>query len=524
MSDPITIRRLMERISSGDIRIPAFQRDFVWEPDQVAFLLDSIYKGFPIGTVILWKTDNRLKTEKTLGRYQLPEPRKDYPVNYVLDGQQRITSLFSVFQSELDPQEDSSWVDIYFDLQAEESVQESVFIPLAEDEVDLERHFPVNVLFDALSYRKATKAFEDPDTINRLDALLDRFREYLVLNQIFESDDRNAVAIVFERINRAGTPLDIFQLLSAWSWSETFDLVDSFRELQDEIADAGYEDLCRDKDLQLRVCAGVIRGETTPSTILGLTGEEIRAQFPQVRRGLIGAIDFLRRELGVANFKLLPFPGMLVPLSVYFATDKIEGIKYSDNQKSQIEKWFWRSAFSRRFSASVNARQAQDIKELLALKKDPDYQMRLPAADIRISFDTTRFSANTANSKTLILMLASSAPFSLVSGAKIELGKVLQATNRNEFHHIFPQKHLEKLGVQRNEINVLANICFLTRGDNNAISDKSPSDYVDKIPITRKDDYLNRALIPHDFSSTDYSVFVINRSKLLIQKAEELMA
>ena len=94
MSDPITIRRLIDRITSGDIRIPAFQRDFVWEPEQVAFLLDSIYKGFPIGTVILWKTDTRLKTEKRLGLFELPEPQKDYPVNYVLDGQQRLTSLF----------------------------------------------------------------------------------------------------------------------------------------------------------------------------------------------------------------------------------------------------------------------------------------------------------------------------------------------------------------------------------------------------------------------------------------------
>ncbi|RZQ76204.1 DUF262 domain-containing protein [Vibrio vulnificus] len=112
MSDPITIRRLIEKISSGDIRIPAFQRDYVWEPDQVAFLLDSIYKGFPIGTVIFWRTENRLTTEKSLGHFTLPEPQKSYPVNYVLDGQQRITSLFSVFQTDLTPNS-TEWIDIY---------------------------------------------------------------------------------------------------------------------------------------------------------------------------------------------------------------------------------------------------------------------------------------------------------------------------------------------------------------------------------------------------------------------------
>ena len=83
MSNPLTIRKLIERILSGDIRIPAFQRDYVWEHDQVAFLIDSIYKGFPIGTIFLWKTENRLSFEKKLGQFTLPEPTRDYPVNYV---------------------------------------------------------------------------------------------------------------------------------------------------------------------------------------------------------------------------------------------------------------------------------------------------------------------------------------------------------------------------------------------------------------------------------------------------------
>lgn len=140
MSEPITITKLIERISSGDIRIPAFQRDFVWEPEQVAFLLDSIYKGFPIGTMILWKTDKRLETEKRLGCFELPPPKKDYPVNYVLDGQQRLTSLFSVFQTELNPVSEE-WVDVYFDMSAQEAIQESLFAALDPTEVDPSRHF-----------------------------------------------------------------------------------------------------------------------------------------------------------------------------------------------------------------------------------------------------------------------------------------------------------------------------------------------------------------------------------------------
>jgi len=199
MAESITIRKLVDRISSGDIRIPAFQRDFVWEPDQVAFLMDSIYKGFPIGTVILWKTDNRLATEKRIGFFTLPEPQKDYPVNYVLDGQQCLTSLFSVFQTELSPASEE-WTDIYFDMSAQESVQESLFLALDEAEVDESRHFPIKILFDTVAYRHATAFLEDMQA-RKIDELQSQFKEYLIPNEVFVSDDQNMVAIVFERIN-----------------------------------------------------------------------------------------------------------------------------------------------------------------------------------------------------------------------------------------------------------------------------------------------------------------------------------
>jgi hypothetical protein len=354
LADPLNIRKLIDRITSGDIRIPAFQRDFVWEADQVAFLLDSIYKGFPIGTVILWRTDARLKVEKDLGSFKLPEPAKDYPVNYVLDGQQRLTSLFSTFQTELVPG-NSDWVDIYFDMAAVENIQESLFLALSGAEVDPNRHFPVKTIFDTVEYRKAT-ADLDNDRVKRIDDMQSRFKEYLIPNETFESSDRNRVAIVFERINRAGTQLNVFELLSAWSWSEEFDLVDKFGDLQDKISNHGYDDLVEDKDLQLRVCAGVITGETSPSKILDLKGVDIRSRFKEIENGIIGALDFLHRELNVKNFKMLPFPGVLVPLSCFFATLKPDGINYTSKQKNTISRWFWRSILSRRFSSDVNER------------------------------------------------------------------------------------------------------------------------------------------------------------------------
>lgn len=521
MAETLNIRRLIDRITSGDIRIPAFQREFVWEPDQVAFLLDSIYKGYPIGTVIFWKTDVRLDTERNLGSFHLPDPQKDYPVNYVLDGQQRLTSLFSTFQSELKPQS-ADWTDIYFDMAAADNLQESVFLPLDPDDIDPKRHFAIKTLYDTVAYRKATNGFDDP-LLQRIDDLQSRFKEYLIPNEIFETADRNKVAIVFERINRAGTELNVFELLSAWSWSEDFDLADKFSDLQDKIAEHGYEDLTNDKDLQLRICAGVITGETSPSKILDLQGEDIRNRFAEIENGIIGAIDFLKRELGVKHFKMLPFPGILVPLSCFFATTRPDGVNYTAIQKQKLIIWFWRAVFGRRFSADVNTRQSHDILEMKLLQATEGHDFKYPKAENKIDFEKGNFSAGNANSKSLMLLLSSLTPSSFLSGAKIDTGKVLKKGSKHEFHHIFPKDYLTKQGLDRREINVLANICFLTRSDNNNIKNKAPSTYLAEIPEMHRKQYLNEALCPENTEELKYQDFKTQRALMLIEKADELM-
>lgn len=138
----ITIRQLLQRITDGEIRIPAFQRDFVWDPDRVQFLMDSIFKGYPIGTVLFWRTKEKLSYDRDLGPFTLPEPKKEYPIDYVLDGQQRLTSIFSTFQTELKKNPGETWIDIYFDLSANPSAQDSQFVALEPGEVT-ENHVPL---------------------------------------------------------------------------------------------------------------------------------------------------------------------------------------------------------------------------------------------------------------------------------------------------------------------------------------------------------------------------------------------
>ncbi|MEW5067124.1 DUF262 domain-containing protein [Bacillus subtilis] len=322
MADPISIRSIINNVVSGEIRIPSFQRSYVWTSEQVAFLLDSIYKGIPIGNIFLWKTSETLKIEKDFGNFSLPSPEKDYPIKYVLDGQQRLTSLFSVFQNIIEPtKQNHNWIDIYFDYVADENMQESLFIPLAEAEVNLNRHFPMNAMFDSVKYRKATAEIP-ADYIETIDRVQEKFKEVMIPVQEIETEDKGKVAIVFERINRSGTELDTFQLLTAWTWSSEFDLQDEIEKLADELNDFGFGDISEDKDLLLKCCSGVILGEASPKSIMSLNGEEVRNNFEKIKNGIKGSIDFLQRELNIESIDVMPYTSMIVSLTRFFATNK----------------------------------------------------------------------------------------------------------------------------------------------------------------------------------------------------------
>ncbi len=88
--DGMTISSAIERVSNGQIRIPAFQRGFVWDTERVAYFMDSIFKGYPFGALLLWRTREQLRTERKLGPFTLPAIDPAYPIDYVLDGQQQV--------------------------------------------------------------------------------------------------------------------------------------------------------------------------------------------------------------------------------------------------------------------------------------------------------------------------------------------------------------------------------------------------------------------------------------------------
>lgn len=523
MAENLSIRKIIERIVSGEIRIPAFQREFVWSSEQVSFLLDSIYKNFPIGTIFLWKTSSRLESERDLGNYTIPDPRKEHPVYYVLDGQQRITSLFSVFQTELTSNNNYEWLNVFFDFDASEDIQESKFIALQESEIIQGKHFPMSIIFDSTAFYREVSKLEEKK-IEIILKVQQVFQEYSLPFQEFETDSKESIAIVFERINRSGTPLNTYQLLTAWSWSADFDLQEQFTELSEELKPFGFGNISQDKDLLLKCCSGIIKGDTSPNTIISLTGEEVRTNFNKIKSGIKGAIEFLKDQLNVQSLEWMPYPSMIVSLSSFFATDRLSGQSYTDRQRKELIRWFWRSNFSRRYDSGIQDKHRNDIKNMLSLKSDENREIaNFECLITEDFFKKSIFNTATINTKTFVLMLANSNPKSFISGSNIRLGDVLKIVNKNEFHHIFPKKYLEKLGYEKKKINGLVNFCFLNNADNQKIKDKAPQEYKSLIPTGNIKKIMAAALCPLDSLDMEYEDFINNRCSILVDRGNDLI-
>jgi hypothetical protein len=516
----LSIRKVIEQVTSGAIRIPAFQRGFVWDAEHVAYLMDSIYKGYPFGAVILWRTKEKLNSERNLGPFELPPGQADYPVDYVLDGQQRITSIFGVFQSDLVPQGDDSWTHIYYDMGAAADLQESQFLALGESEVDASRHFPINTFFDVAAYRQATRQLTEGQAVE-IDSVQAIFKEAVVPTQEIVTDDRAKVAIVFERVNRLGVELDVFQLLTAWTWSEDFDLQQRFSDLAEELRPHGFGDVAEDTNLLLRCCAAIVAGDASPTAFVNLKGADVRDRFDDIASGIRGAIDFLRKNLKVETLENLPYPASLVPLSVFFAK---KNMAISDAQRDALVKWFWKTNFTRRYSAGVIRNLNRDIEEAAALREGTSANLAEIPASVDHAFFGQTFTIGTVNTRTFILLLAQEQPLSFVSGTPVTLSDVLQGYNRNEFHHLMPRAFLKEKGFKTSEINSLANFAIISASDNKILGGAAPSVYKAKIPAAKQHLILARALCPDSLFGDDYVAFSAERARTLVDTASKLMA
>ncbi|GAB4529569.1 MAG: hypothetical protein Kow0063_06730 [Anaerolineae bacterium] len=238
---------LFTEIDTGHIKIPQFQRDFVWGKEQTAHLIDSLIKGFPIGTFIFWKTKETLREVRDIGNVTLPDTPPGEFVYYVLDGQQRITSLYAVRKGIRITREGKTvdYHDIVIDLEADPDTEEPVvYSQPPGDRVTISVYDLLNGSLVSMVQRYAPEHLEHIDTYQK------RLQGYDFSVVEIADYPIDIACEIFTRINTGGTELTLFEIMVAKTYDveRDFDLAREYRYLIDnngapekDLEDAGFD-------------------------------------------------------------------------------------------------------------------------------------------------------------------------------------------------------------------------------------------------------------------------------------------
>jgi hypothetical protein len=512
------IEELAGRILRGDILLPKFQRDFVWEKHQIIDLLDSIANNYPIGSVLLWRSREHLRSERNIADLEIAQTQADYPVNYLLDGQQRLSTICGALYWK-GTETDSRW-NLAYDLRTKTFLHLDTLDDTPLHQIRLNKIIDPSAYFLHVSSLKTLGAADVEVLETRAKELFDRFKDYKVATVTLHEMSIQAVAPIFERINSRGTPLTIVDLMRAATWSEDFDLIDAITDISDELSSKYFGGI--ERKAILRSISAAAGGGFSEASIDGLrkhSSQELEAAVVSTKDAYARAVDFMATELHIPSDKQVPYVNQVVVLAEVFRLIK----HLTPTQLGSVRSWFWRTAVAGYFGGWNTGNMGSDQKAVQTFaagkNKEIDSSVQNPGMSI---WTGQGFRSNAAHSKILILLLAFSKPLDLLTSQKIDTGDALFHGNLKEFHHFFPRDYLKSKGVPARKSNVLANFVMLTAASNKRISNRAPSDYLKEVKEelgANLEKVLATSLItPAAFEAAmkdDYDKFLEERAKAI---------
>lgn len=342
---------LMEEIMSGGIRVPVFQRDFVWKSTQMLELFDSILKGYPIGSLLLWKPDNNFETKESIGPYKVKNSSSEK--RYVLDGFQRLSTLFGSLTNpnniDLSNKFDSipKEFSIYYDLKSKEfthsfsKVDSYYLIPLYKIVDTFEfLDFLDNIKLAALNENERKQLIENAKEVNKI------LYDYQIPHVEIKGGDIKSAVEIFSRINSTGTEISQDFMLSALSYNHStgFLLSEAISGFLDKLSKYNFENLKRDTILNcIANSQNKIYFDVKTEELLKIDLEAATSSaFIHIEK----AVSFLFSFIKIWDFRLLPYPTQLIFISEYFRINR----KPSENDLLNLETWFWKTTYSNYFT------------------------------------------------------------------------------------------------------------------------------------------------------------------------------
>ena len=295
-------------LKNGKLKIPRFQRNFVWERSKVTKLLDSIYNEFPIGSFFFWLAPKKYnKFFRDIPELDLPKPKSFSELSFILDGQQRITSLYASIEGKKIGSTD--YGQICFDLDKEEFVirksQPDRFVPLHKL-LGEECH----IIYGDLNAKRKL-------SFNRCVRV---FHNYpLSIITVIDKELEDAIEI-FERINQSGKRLSLFDLVAGSTWGKDFDLRNEYEKLEHHLHEKGFGWI--NPEVAMHSIGLIIKKSTRKKYLLNIRKEDVATIWKDIASAIEQSVDYMRDNLGVRIFHFVPYPNMIAQLAYLFYNTK----------------------------------------------------------------------------------------------------------------------------------------------------------------------------------------------------------
>jgi hypothetical protein len=513
---PVKYSDLISEIETGQVKIPQFQRKFVWDIKSSAKLLDSIIKGYPIGTFIYWRTNERLRAVRNLGNIQLPEPKDGEYVNYVLDGQQRLTSLFATLKGlKIIDEEgrESDYSEMFVDFNAQDD-QEIIITDISK--LEGRTYIKVTELMEGSLTLLAAYPHEYHKAIEKYKKIIQSYT-FSVIN--LKNAPIDVATEVFTRLNVGGKALTLFEIMVAKTYDSNkhFDLSEKYDELKEELATSQYDTIPSATVLQ--VIAILLEKDCTRKQILKLDKEKFIGIWDEATNCIKQSVDFFR-SYGISVSRILPYNALIVPFSYYFFLHKKNP---TGEIKKRLEDFFWRVSLGFRYSSGVESKLAQDIEKIEKIVKGelPKYEW---AVNIDEEFVENNgwFSTGKAFVKAILCLLSKQTPKSFDNNLNVIMDNSwLKIASSKNYHHYFPKSWLSKnyKDWEYFFVNHIVNITIVDDFLNKrTIKTKSPAVYMKTFRKENEDlaQTMRTHLIDIDKDGiweNDYETFYNNRLK-----------
>jgi len=558
----ISVNELKNKVERGELALPEMQRRYVWPATRVRDLLDSLYRGYPSGAILVWETNEEVET-----REMAISPTQDPSVltkQLLLDGQQRITSLTAVLLGQsVKVRNRQRPIEIMFNLEHPEGPPVEVMefdtneltatiedikgnLAIKDIQAELKKRTfvvasrslqndPLWVLVSDIFIKTESEILKKIG-INSNDKKWDFYSErlqrvkkiadYRYEMQVLERDKSyEEVTEIFVRVNSLGVKLrgsDLALAQISSKWKGFMNLMEDFaKEFNDD------EDYLMDSGLFVRVMVAFATHQSKFKTIGRIKKTDLEKSWEKAKEGLRFAVNFLKSNAYIDKLGLLSSPFLLVPIAVY-AVNNNEQI--SQEEEKKLLRWFYYAHMRGHYSlGSSESILDADLSILFKKGNLNDLIDKLFQHVKKFDVDSIDIAGKSLRSPMFAMLYV----VLKANGAKDwKTGLALSdshfgASHKIQYHHIFPKSLLSDAGYEKIEINEIANMAFIGGKTNREITNKKPIEYLEKEIIEKRgEDALVSQLVSTDrnlWHIEEYSNFLSDRRKRIAEAINNFM-